>query len=158
MDVSLLLKPIADTPTQAYFSDRIQLSALIDWVLAQIGPAQMLISTFSTSEEFLRHLFKLRSEHRIVEATLFCDIRAARKITTLKRFMASVFDSVILCQNHSKVVILIGKLDVVAIVTSQNQTRGDRYEAGIITTDINTINQLTAGFERLYNQAKDNAY
>lgn len=157
MDISLLLKPIADAPTQAYFSDRIQLSNIIDWVLAQIGPAKLVISTFSTSEEFLRHLYKLRSDGRITEASLFCDIRAARKITTLHRFMASVFDSVVLCQNHSKVVLLIGRREVVAIVTSQNQTRGDRYEAGIITTDDLTIDQLTTGFERLYSRQHDNA-
>ena len=68
--------------------------------------------------------------------------------------MHSVCDEVILAQNHSKVVILDAQAISVAIVTSQNQTRGDRFEAGIITTDHRTVSLLKDGLTILRNESK----
>lgn len=136
------LMPLEKCPLQPYFSNSIQLAELIDWVLGQIGRAGMCISTFSTGEEFLRRLYRLKERGNLRYCRLFCDLRAARKTVTLRRFIESTFDEVYLCENHSKVVLLYAGSRRVAIVTSQNQTRGDRYEAGIITTDRGTFDRL----------------
>lgn len=140
------LKPLEKSATQPYFSKSIQLADIIQWVLEQIGRASISISTFSTSEEFLRRLHKFKQKGLISECFLFCDLRAARKTIALKHFMQSTFDRIFLCENHSKVVIMRSDSCEVAIVTSQNQTRGDRYEAGIITTDISTCVYLKMAF------------
>lgn len=140
------LKPLEKSATQPYFSKSIQLADIIQWVLEQIGRASISISTFSTSEEFLRRLHKFKQKGLISECFLFCDLRAARKTIALKHFMQSTFDRIFLCENHSKVVIMRSDTCEVAIVTSQNQTRGDRYEAGIITTDISTCVYLKMAF------------
>lgn len=139
------LKPLGLCKVQPYISRDIQLADLIEWALTQIGRAQITISTFSTSEEFLRRLYRMKKEGKVSHCELICDLRAARKTITLKNFMESTFDRVYLCQNHSKVVLLSSGSNKVAIVTSQNQTRGDRYEAGIITSDPFTFSQLQAG-------------
>lgn len=144
-----LLKPLAKCAVQPYFSNRVQLVEVIEWVLAQTGPADVVISTFSTGEEFLRRLSRLRQKGLVRTCTLFCDLRAARKTVALSRFMNSVFDSVRLCENHSKVVLLFNDNHRVAVVTSQNQTRGDRYEAGVITTDVLTFYGLVPGFDSM---------
>ena len=143
------LKPLEKSPIQAYFSNRYQLIDIIVWVLDQIGQADMTISTFSTSEEFVRRLWRLKKFSRILTCGLFCDLRAIRKTLALYHIMTNVFDSVRLCENHSKVVLLQNESHSVAIVTSQNQTRGDRYEAGVITTCPHTVNQLRRGFDAM---------
>lgn len=148
------LAPLASCAVQPYFGRTAQLSDYIDWVLDQIGPAGMSISTFSVSEQFLRWLHRARSSGRILWCSLVCDMRAARKTSSLDSLMHSVCDEVILAQNHSKVVILDAPVVDVAIVTSQNQTRGDRFEAGIITTDYRTVFLLKDGLTILRNESK----
>ncbi len=100
------LMPLEKSPIQVYFSDSIQLAQVLEWVSAQIGPADVTISTFSTSEEFIRRLWRLKRQGLIKSCSMFCDLRAARKTIALAPFMQQVFDSVALCQNHSKVVLL----------------------------------------------------
>lgn len=148
------LAPLTSCAVQPYFGRTAQLSDYIDWVLDQIGPAGMSISTFSVSEQFLRWLHRARSSGRILWCSLVCDMRAARKTSSLDSLMHSVCDEVILAQNHSKVVILDAPVVDVAIVTSQNQTRGDRFEAGIITTDYRTVSLLKDGLTILRNESK----
>lgn len=143
------LMPLAQCVLQPYFSNGIQLADVIEWIIAQTGPVDIAISTFSTSEEFLRRLARLKSRGEISGCSLFCDLRAARKTMALYHFIKSVFERVHLCENHSKVVILSNPLHRVAVVTSQNQTRGDRYEAGVITTDPLTVSRLRLGFDAM---------
>ena len=152
-DVIDCLKPLDKAAVQPYFSKRIQLADLIEWVLDQFVQADICISTFSTSEEFLRRLYRLKRSGRIGKCRLFCDLRAARKTVALKSLMQQTFDHVSLCENHSKVVILSSDRHQAAIVTSQNQTRGDRYESGIITTDGPTIAGLLTTFEKMSNES-----
>lgn len=140
------LMPLEECGLQPYFSNRMQLAEVIEWVLSQTGPADIAISTFSTSEEFLRRLARLKDRGHVRSCSLFCDLRVARKTVALYHFIKSVFEEIHLCENHSKVVLLSNGNHNVAIVTSQNQTRGDRYEAGIITTDQLTFYNLRLGF------------
>lgn len=147
VDALSALRPLGICKVQPYFSREIQLADLIEWVINQIGRADIVISTFSTSEDFLRRLLRLKKSSKISSCELICDLRAARKTILLKPFMESEFDGVHLAQNHSKVVLLSAAGNNVAIVTSQNQTRGDRYEAGIITTDPFTFSTLHAALK-----------
>jgi hypothetical protein len=62
------------------------------------------------------------------------DGKAAVKISKLLHFAKNVFDEVYLTNNHGKV-ILFDCLLPVAICTGQNQTRGNRKESTVITTD-----------------------
>lgn len=144
-----VLKPLEKCVIQPYFSNRLQLADIIDWVLRQIGPASMYVSTYSTSEAFLRRLYNFKKAGLITECCLFCDLRAARKTKSLYLLLKSVFDRVSLCENHSKVVLLQSASSSVAIITSQNQTRGDRYECGVITSDFDTLYSLIQGFHEL---------
>lgn len=143
------LIPLEKCGLQPYFSNRIQLAEVMEWILAQTGPANILISTFSTSEEFLRRLLRLKNNGHILQSVLFCDLRAIRKTVLLSHFIRSVFNRVHLCENHSKVVLLFNDLHSVAVVTSQNQTRGDRFEAGVITSDPHTFYNLRMGFDTM---------
>lgn len=143
------LRPLSSVPCQAYFDNRLQLADVIDAVLDEIGPASLLISTYSTSEAFLRRLLRLKNNGRVTSCSLFCDFKAARKTVLLDSLMTSVCNAVFLCQNHSKVVLLRNDRYCVAVVTSQNQTQGNRTECGIITTEPLIITQIEDGFNKL---------
>ncbi|WP_206113211.1 hypothetical protein [Sodaliphilus pleomorphus] len=143
------LKPLANTPLQAYFDNRLQLADVIDQVLRQIGPADLVISTFSTSDAFIRRLHRLKNEGLVKSCSLFLDLKASRKTVLLAGFIKSVFDAVFLCENHSKVVLLKNDSHHVTIVTSQNQTQGNRMECGIITTNNDIYQYIAHGFLQL---------
>ena len=147
------LKPLSNTPLQAYFDIRLQLADVIDQVLRQIGPAELLISTFWTSDAFIRRLHRLKNEGLVKSCSLFLDLKASRKTVLLAGFSKSVFDAVFLCENHSKVVLLKNDSHHVTIVTSQNQTQGNRMECGIITTDNDIYQYIANGFQQLKTSA-----
>ena len=52
--------------TQTYFSNVVQLMDVVDWILDQTGPADIMISTFSTSEEFIRRLWRMKARGRVL--------------------------------------------------------------------------------------------
>lgn len=58
--------------------------------------------------------------------------------------MTEAFDEVKLTLNHSKVMLVANSEWLVSVITSQNQTYGDRAECTFITTDrdVNLNNML----------------
>ena len=141
------LRPLDSCAVQPYVSGSMQLSDLLAWLLGQTGPSDVTVTTFSTSEAFIRRIALLRSAGLVRSATLICDLRASRKTECLMQFAAGAFDHVLLARNHSKVIIVRGGCISAAVVTSQNQTRGDRFEAGVVTTDSFTIESLSAAID-----------
>lgn len=129
------LKPLLLFPVQPYLSQNIQIYHVIDSILHQIGPAELINTTFSVSEEFCRAIYRLKRVGLITRAIEVADFKAAAKTVRVNGFMASVFDEAYLAEIHAKVVLLRNDRYAVSVVTSQNQTRGNRYECGIITTD-----------------------
>ena len=129
------LKPLLLFPVQPYLSQNIQIYHVIDSILHQIGPAELINTTFSVSEEFCRAIYRLKKEGLITSAIEVADFKAAAKTVRVNGFMASVFDEAYLAEIHAKVVLLRNDRYAVSVVTSQNQTRGNRFECGIITTD-----------------------
>ena len=53
-DINEILKPLKDTPYQAYLSNAVQVADILDWILSQVGIAEIWQTSFSISEEF-RH-------------------------------------------------------------------------------------------------------
>ena len=132
--VDRLLKPLSDVPLQAYLDNRLQLFDVLEFILSQTGPAKVYVSTFSTSEEFLRRLFSLRKRQLILHSV-----------------MSSVFDDVYLTENHSKVLLIENDRWMVTVVTSQNQTRGNRTECAMITTQPDLFLTLRDQFSEIIN-------
>lgn len=129
------LKPLLLFPVQPYLSQHVQIYHVIDSILRQIGPAELVNTTFSVSEEFCRAIYRLRREGLITRAVEVADIKAAAKTVRINGFLTSVFDEIYLAEIHAKVVLLRNDRYTVSVVTSQNQTRGNRFECGIVTTD-----------------------
>jgi hypothetical protein len=144
--INKILKPLSDAPVQAYLDNRIQLFDIIEKILLETGEADIYISTFSSSEEFLRRIYRLKESGMIRHAVMLADLKASRKTQRLYTFISNVFDEVYLSENHSKVILIQNKKWCVSICTSQNQTRGNRIESGIITIDKAIFDTLIAQY------------
>lgn len=76
---------------------------------------------------------------------LLADLKASRKTLHLYRLMQSCFDSVYLGMNHSKIVLVQNDNHIVSVISSQNQTYGDRAECTMVTTDQRAFYDLYSG-------------
>ncbi len=149
--VDSIIRPLSDVPLQAYLDNRVQLFDIIEKIVSETGPAEIYISTFSTSEEFLRRICRLKQKGWLTKATMLADLKASRKTVNLYTFISNVFDEVYLSENHSKVILIKNTKWMVSICTSQNQTRGDRTESGMITTDPRIFLDLHTQFAHIVN-------
>ena len=116
-------------PLQAFLTDTLQLGDVLEQLLHFAGPSRLVVSTFSTGEEFVRRLLRLRREGLITQASVYLDMKAAEKTARTNPILRSAFDAVHLTRNHSKVLLIAGEQQRIVVLTSQNQTRGNRIES-----------------------------
>ena len=136
-NINQILRPLKETPFQAYLSNAVQVADILEWILGQVGIAEVWQTSFSISEEFLRRLFFIEKSGKVDTIHLSLDFKATQKTLRLWPFLTRVIEHTYLADNHSKV-ILIRSLETahtVSIITSQNLTRGNRNESAIVTTD-----------------------
>lgn len=153
--VSDFLQPLADKPVQAYLTDVLQVADVVEWCLSQmVGDVTMYQTSFSISEEFLRRLFHLRESKQVRDIHLVLDHKALEKTLRIQPFLKQTIEHVYLAKNHSKVILLRPSSgNGVAIVTSQNLTRGNRYESALVTTDKDVFQMLLLQVTDVINNA-----
>lgn len=149
MKIENVLRPLEDKPIQAYIGKGLHTLGLLSWILKQTGKADIVVSSFSTSEPFLNGFVRLNDKGLIGQSILLLDIRAAKKTSKLLPLMNNAFDSVFLGQNHSKIILIAARDLKISVVTSQNQTYGDRAESTIVTTDKEVFAVLEEQLETL---------
>ncbi len=134
--------------TQPYFSPgTIQLYHIVEDLLRQSGKADLFISSFTVAEEFVRKLNKLKDQDLVQHMQLLIDSRSAKKTLHLSWFLFSVADEVYIGNNHSKVILIENDKWKISVVTSQNQTRGNRIEVGLICTQPHIFDELKSKFD-----------
>ena len=133
-NVRRLIKPLACSKIQAYFSSEFQLYHLLEFIFEQTGSANVILTTFSVSEEFVRKLAQLKESGLISSLAIIADHRTAVKALRLTLFTNNIAEELLLGNNHAKVVLVQNKDWKVSVITSQNQTRGNRIECGVICT------------------------
>ena len=151
-DLNSILRPLSKCPLQSYLGKGLHTLGLLDRILRQTGRADVYVSTFSTSDAFLRGFYNLRKKNLIAHSVLLADLKASKKTVKLYREMQACFDSVYLSMNHSKVVLVQNDSHLVTVVSSQNQTYGDRAECTIVTTSQEVFLQQYSGFKDLVDQ------
>lgn len=129
------LKPLLQSSSQVFLGQGLHTLGLLGWILEQTGAAQVAVTTFSTSEAFLCGMINLRKRGLIQHSTLVADVKASAKTLKLSRLMTEAFDEVKLTLNHSKIILVANDKWLVTVITSQNQTYGDRAECTFLTTD-----------------------
>ena len=149
IDLNSILQPLRKNPLQRYLGKGLHTLGLLGWILEQTGRADVYVSTFSTSDAFLRGFYNLRKKGLIGHSVLLADLKASKKTVKLYREMQVCFDSVYLSMNHSKVVLVQNDSHLVTVISSQNQTYGDRAECTVVTTSQEIFLQQYSGFKDL---------
>ncbi|MDE6022953.1 MAG: phospholipase D family protein, partial [Muribaculaceae bacterium] len=125
----------------------LQVADVLQWILDQTGPADIRISSFSISEEFLRRIYFIGKKGLVRSLDIVLDHKATNKTLILWPFIAQTVRSCYLSSNHSKMLLVSNDKWNVAMVTSQNLTRGNRFESGFITTDLKIFSSLQEQLE-----------
>ena len=134
--LSEILVPLAQKPNQAYLSNAVQVADILEWILQQVGYAEVWQTSFSISEEFLRRLFFICKANKVSRINLVLDHKATNKTLKLWAFITQVIERTYLADNHSKILLEKSERgDTVSVVTSQNLTRGNRAESAFISTE-----------------------
>ena len=135
-DIHQILRPLKETPNQAYLSNAVQVADILEWILGQVGIAEVWQTSFSISEEFLRRLYFITKDKRVSRINLVLDHKATNKTLKLWAFITQVIERTYLADNHSKILLVKSEAgDTVSVITSQNLTRGNRHESAFISTD-----------------------
>lgn len=135
-NIDQILHPLKVTPYQAYLSNAVQVADILEWILAQVGVAEVWQTSFSISEEFLRRLYFITKDKKVSRINLVLDHKATNKTLKLWAFITQVIERTYLADNHSKILLVQSERgDTVSVITSQNLTRGNRHESAFISTD-----------------------
>ena len=135
-NIDNILRPLSDTPYQAYLSNAVQVADILEWILSQVGIAEVWQTSFSISEEFLRRLYFITKDKKISRINLVLDHKATNKTLKLWAFITQVIERTYLADNHSKILLVKSEAgETVSVITSQNLTRGNRHESAFISTD-----------------------
>lgn len=147
--ISDYLQPLQPEQTQCYLTNTLQVADIVEWVLQQIGKSVIWQTSFSISEEFIRRLYFIEKSGRVESIHLLLDFKATQKTLRLWAFLSQVIEHTYLADNHSKVILIRSDSMSVAIITSQNLTRGNRHESAVVTTDRQVFATLHAEIEDL---------
>lgn len=147
--IEKIFRPLCEASVQSALSNEVQIADILEWVLEQVGKAEVWQTSFSISEEFLRRLYFITRDGSASAIHLVLDFKATNKTLSLWTFIEQVISTTHLADNHSKVLLIKSEAgDKVSIITSQNLTRGNRNESYIITTD-------EAVFDKFLNEVQD---
>ena len=152
--VSKILRPLSEAPIQAYYDNTLQLIDVLEWTLMQVGRAKVWQTSFSMSIEFLSRLAQLKRHGKvdITEHVLILDERTTLKTRKLWTFMSNVIPPVFMGRTHAKFALVEGENGMkVTILTSQNLTRGNRYESAVILCDDNVFDTLKRQMQEVIN-------
>lgn len=149
--VQTILQPLNKLNFQCYLGTGLHTLGLLGWILGQTGRADVYVSTFSTSDAFLSGFFRLKEHGLIGNSVLVADLKASNKTMKLYRLMQKCFDTVYLSMNHSKIVLVQNDKYTISVITSQNQTYGDRAECTMVTTDQRIFLDLFTGLQNIVN-------
>lgn len=151
LKIATLLQPLNKKSFQIYVGTGLHTLGLLSWILKQTGRADVYVSTFSTSEAFLSGFHNIKKKGLISHSILVADLKASRKTVELYRLMSTCFDSVYLSMNHSKIVLVQNDDYLVSVISSQNQTYGDRAECTMVTTSQEAFLSLFTGLQKIVN-------
>lgn len=83
LSIADILAPLSVKPSQAYMSNALQVADVLQWTLDQTGPADVQMTSFSISEEFLRRIFFIERSGLIRSLDIVLDFKATNKTLIL---------------------------------------------------------------------------
>ena len=147
------LKPIGPNYVGAYLGTGIQLYNRLEWTSKQTGKADITVMTFSISEEFIRKIWILKQKDLIGNITVLLDFKAVQKTQKLIGFAGNVFSEMYYAKTHAKLVLVENDMHQISITGSQNFTKGNREESGIIMNDPTVFLKYKTEINRIKSQS-----
>jgi len=128
---------------------------LIDYLLDLLPPSHVSLTSFSLSEDSIRHLLHLKETGKILSLCGLFDPSLRKTKTPLLYFAAEVFDSLRLISNHSKIVLFDNPTQPLTLMVSANLGRNRRLESGVIETDPEVFYFFTSQISSAFNNAQE---
>jgi hypothetical protein len=116
---------------------------LVFWVLNQIGPAEMVMATWSMTETAARQLVEARLANVLTSVHCLFDYRIKVRYPEVCAYVKEHFEAVTVAHCHAKVTVLQNDTWAVVINASSNYTNNVRIESGSIK-----VSQSTADFHK----------
>lgn len=107
---------------------------LVIYLLEQIGPSALYMTSWSMTEQPLRALLNMKLQGLITEAHCILSDRLIERTPEVYDVARHVFTQLKLIKLHAKVCVLENADWCIAIVGSANWTKNPRVEAGVIDT------------------------
>lgn len=134
-----------------YSFGNFNLVRLIVYLLKQLGPAHVFMSSYSFSTKSINQLHNLIEKKQILSFRVLLDNRV-RSISPKPFQMISTMFNYRCTSIHAKTAIIYNDQWQISIVTSQNATDNPKMERGIIFTDPSVfqfdLKNLTDAFQR----------
>ncbi len=128
---------------------------LIDYILDHIPPSHVGLTSFSMSEDSIRHLLHLKEAGKILSLKGLFDPSARKTKTPLLYFALEVFSQIRLTANHSKIVLFDNPEKPIVLMASANLGRNRRMETGVIETDRTVFSFFSETFNKAMLDAQD---
>ena len=118
-----------------------------EWTMHQLligllnitGSAHVVIATYAMCETSARIVAQLKNGTMISSLSTILDNRVDVRSAGSFQLMTSMSDRLVLDEVHAKVTVIYNDKFKIAVIGSANYTENNRYEAGVITTNIEVV-------------------
>lgn len=132
---SIIGELVADQVLQFATAGRWSLHQLLEYVLAQTGPASVWMTTWTITEEPMRVLLNLIKSGSIRELHAVFDYRIESRKPEAFQLASNILTRIKLTKCHAKVLVIQNERWSVTILGSANFSNNPRIEAGTLFTD-----------------------
>ena len=108
---------------------------LIEYLIGQIGPAAVWLTSWSVKEQAIRNLLGLIDAGKITQLTCLFDERIRVQCPDAHQLASRAVSNLKLMKIHAKCIVLLNDQWGISISTSANLTRNPRVEKYVICTD-----------------------
>ena len=111
-------------------------------ILNITGAANLVIATYAMCETAARIITQLKNGSMILSLATILDNRVDVRSAGSFQLMKAMSDRLVLDEVHAKVTVIFNDKFKIAVVGSANYTENNRYEAGVITTNIAVVDSM----------------
>ncbi len=121
------------------------LHQLLEFLLLQIGPSNVMFTTWTITEDPIRAILGLIDRGLITELSAIFDYRIEKRKPEAFQLASNIVTRIVLTKCHAKVMVLQNDNWNVSVIGSSNFSKNPRIEAGVLFTDKATAD-FTAGW------------
>lgn len=137
-----------------YYSEgEFSMHELLEYILSETGPAEVMLTSFSITEVAIRTFLNLTSEGKITGLQCIFDLSVKQHKAGLLFFASNITLNIALAKCHAKLILIMNEKWRVAVVSSANMQINDKIEAGIVATTLEVFNFYYPKFVRSFDNS-----